>query len=133
VQVGDVATLLYGVAALVGAIGSAVAVVINAVRSSRRERPVAARQALGRLARAAADGQISNKELASVLDKLRDEVDSGEADDTDESANSDADDGDDGDDATAAEDGEQINRTSGVLPRPGRRRSPPRRRRRESG
>lgn len=69
------ATLLYGVAALIGAVGSAAAVVINALRSSRRERPVAARQALGRLAKAAADGKISGAELASVLDKLHAEAD----------------------------------------------------------
>ena len=68
----DFATLLYAIAALVGALGSAVAVVINAVRSSRRERPVAAQRALKHLAEATADGDLTSEEVAEVLEKLRD-------------------------------------------------------------
>jgi hypothetical protein len=126
VQVGDVATLLYGVAALIGAAGSAAAVVINALRSSRRERPVAARQALGRLAKAAADGHISDSELASVLDKLRTEIEpDDEADDEDdERTNDDTDEG-------GGQDRKQPTRIGG--PHSGARRSAPHRRRRRSG
>lgn len=68
----DLASLITSIAALVGALGSAVAVVINAVRSSRRERPVAATRALKHLAEATSDGDLTSEEVAEVLEKLRD-------------------------------------------------------------
>lgn len=62
----DLAQLLTAIAGLVTAIAGAVALVITTVRTSRRERPAAARQLLARLAEAAKDGDITPEELAEI-------------------------------------------------------------------
>lgn len=67
---GDIALVLGGVAAVITALGTAIAAVITALRASPRERQRAARGALDRLAAVAADGEITQEELQEVLGEL---------------------------------------------------------------
>lgn len=69
---GDLATLLTAIAALVTSIGASVAGLISALRTSRRERPAAAREAVKELLdSAASDGVITKAELARLQRELR--------------------------------------------------------------
>jgi tellurite resistance protein len=71
VTVGDVATLLTAIASLVTALGGAVALVISAVRTSRRERAGAAEEVAAEILAAAADGELSPEELREIRRALR--------------------------------------------------------------
>lgn len=73
----DLASLVLAIATLVGALGTATAGVITALRSSPRERSQAARGAVGKLAEAAQDGEITADELKAVLDELAAHQDEG--------------------------------------------------------
>lgn len=68
---GDLATLLTAVAGLITAGGSVFALVWTTVRTSRRERPAAARGTAEELAAAAADGDLTPEEIDAVLKRFR--------------------------------------------------------------
>lgn len=72
---GDAATLLTAIAAVITALGTALAVNITAIRSSRKERPRAARKALELLAAAAVDGELDPDEIRDALAALAEEDD----------------------------------------------------------
>ena len=68
----DLSTLLTAIAGLITAAGSVFALVWTTVRTSRRERPAAARGAVEQvvaeqLAAAAADGELTPEEISDVL------------------------------------------------------------------
>lgn len=67
----EVATLLTAIAGLLTAGGGAFALVWTTVRTSRRERPAAARGAAEELAAAAADGELTAEEIDQVLQRYR--------------------------------------------------------------
>lgn len=67
----DLASLLTAIGGLVTALGGAVAVVITAVRTSRKERPAAAEQAAQQIASAAEDGDYTVEEVTQILQALR--------------------------------------------------------------
>lgn len=69
---GDLASLLTAIGGLVTALGGTFALVWTTVRTSRRERPDAARRAIEELAASAADGEITPDEIADIL-RSRDE------------------------------------------------------------
>ncbi|MCP3805367.1 hypothetical protein NLX83_39485 [Allokutzneria sp. A3M-2-11 16] len=75
---GELATLLSAVAALVTAIGGAVAIVVTAIRTSRRERKNTATDVVDELLAAAADGEITTAELEEIRKRMQGN-DSGEA------------------------------------------------------
>lgn len=66
---GDLAALLTAIGGLITAVGGAVALVITSVRTSKRERPQAARNLAAELAKAAEDGEITADELRQILDE----------------------------------------------------------------
>lgn len=66
---GELATLLTAIGGLVTALGGAAAVIITALRTSRRERNRAADTVLDELHAAAEDGRITPEELAAILRK----------------------------------------------------------------
>lgn len=74
---GDIATLLTAIGGLCTALAGAFALVYNTIRMSRKERPAAAKGVARELAAAAEDGEITAEELAAILEKLRDEPESG--------------------------------------------------------
>jgi divalent metal cation (Fe/Co/Zn/Cd) transporter len=67
VTVGDVALLLGGIASVVTALGGAVAAVIIALRTSRRERNDAAKEVAAELL----DADLSTEELREIRRALR--------------------------------------------------------------
>ena len=68
-----VAQLITAVAALVTALGGAVALVVSAKRTSKRERPAAARSFGAALAEAAADGEITAEEIREIVEQVEGE------------------------------------------------------------
>jgi hypothetical protein len=74
--VSDLAALLTAIGGLITAIGGAVALVMTSVRTSRRERPKAARNLLAELAEAAEDGEITGEELRDILAEHQEDDDS---------------------------------------------------------
>ena len=68
---GDLATLLTALAGLITSAGGVFALVYTTVRTSRRERPAAARGAAEELAAAAADGDLTSEEIDDVLKRYR--------------------------------------------------------------
>ncbi|MCK2242138.1 MULTISPECIES: hypothetical protein [unclassified Crossiella] len=69
---GDLAALLTAIGTLITAIGATTALLINSLRTSRRERSAAADDVLDRLRAAAEDGVITVEEIAEIM---RDEED----------------------------------------------------------
>lgn len=67
----SLAALITALAGLVTAIGGAFALVWTTVRTSKRERPAAARGAAEELAAAAADGELTQDEIDAVLQRYR--------------------------------------------------------------
>ena len=63
----DLATLLTAIGGLVTSLCGGAALLISAVRSSRRERPQAARSVAEQLAEAAADGELTDDEIRDIL------------------------------------------------------------------
>lgn len=61
-------TIILAIATLIGAIGTAAAGVITALRASPRERDRAARGALEKLREATQDGDLTADEVAAILD-----------------------------------------------------------------
>lgn len=66
----DVVALLGAIATLVSAACTGAALLINSLRTSRRERPAAAAEAAELLLDAAEDGEISRGELARIRKAL---------------------------------------------------------------
>lgn len=73
VVVSDLAALLTAIGGLITAIAGAVALVITAAKTSRKERPRAARNLLAQLAEAAEDGEITGDELREILESEGDD------------------------------------------------------------
>lgn len=67
----ELATLLTALAGFCTAAGGAFALVWTTVRTSKRERPAAARGAAEELAAAAADGELTAEEIDQVLQRYR--------------------------------------------------------------
>mgnify|MGYP001107133560 CR=1 FL=1 len=63
----DLATLLTAIGGLVTSLCGGAALLISAVRSSRRERPQAARSVADQLIEAAADGELTPDEIQGIL------------------------------------------------------------------
>lgn len=72
---GELATLISALATLVTAIGGAVAIVVTAVRTSKRERETTATNAatdvVDEILSAAADGEITTAELEEIRDRMQ--------------------------------------------------------------
>lgn len=75
---GDWALLLTAIAAIVGSLLTGSAAVITALRSAPRQRKKAARRALERFVDAAADGEITNDELADLAAAFNEDEAGGE-------------------------------------------------------
>jgi hypothetical protein len=76
--VGDWVALLGAIALVIGSAGTASAAVITALRSSPKERKQAAKRAVERFAEAAADGEITNDELAEIAATFNEDQAEGE-------------------------------------------------------
>lgn len=62
----ELAVLITSIGAAIGTAGGGIAMVITAVRSSRKERATAAHTMVRKLARALQDGELSSDELADL-------------------------------------------------------------------
>lgn len=69
----DIASLLTAIAGLITALCGGIALVVTAFRTSRRERPRAARRLAEQLAEAAEDGVITTEELRKIAGPQHDD------------------------------------------------------------